>query len=71
MELFSIYMELRSDVEKVPVSIYIVMEYCGVNLVDYMANLEGQLSLEQAAQIVYNIACGLNVIKSHRFHEIF
>ena len=60
VELVSIYMELNNDIEKVPVSIYIVMKYCGVNLVDYMAN--HQLSLEQAADIVYNLARGLNVM---------
>ena len=62
VELVSIYMELQNDIEKVPVSIYIVMKYCGENLVDYMAKHQDRLSLEQAAEIVYNIARGLNVI---------
>ena len=62
VELVSIYMELQNDIEKVPVSIYIVMKYCGENLVDYMAKKQDRLSLGQAAEIVYNIARGLNVI---------
>ena len=57
VELLSIYMELEE--EKNPVSIYIVMKYCGENLVEYMA--KNTVSLEDAAKIVYNIARGLNV----------
>ncbi|XP_063675504.1 cyclin-dependent kinase 2-like isoform X2 [Bolinopsis microptera] len=62
VELVSIYMELQDDIEKVPVSIYIVMKYCGENLVDYMAKNQDRLPLGQAAEIVYNIARGLNFL---------
>ena len=59
VELLSIYMELEN--EKNPVSIYIVMKYCGENLVHYMHRSDVTLTLEDAAKIVYNIARGLNV----------
>ena len=60
VELLSIYMELEE--EKNPVSIYIVMKYCGENLVEYMRRRD--VTLEDAAIIVYNIARGLNVWSS-------
>ncbi|KAL5265670.1 hypothetical protein ACHWQZ_G006406 [Mnemiopsis leidyi] len=58
VELQSIYMELQS--ENTPVAIYIVMKYCGENLVEYMAM--NTVSLDDAAKIVYNIARGLNFL---------